>query len=339
MKKILEQLTAGNDIGFEESERAMHKILSGKATPAQLGGFLAALKAKGETVDEIAGMIKAVRERSLATGIHSADLVDICGTGGDGGRTFNISTVASIVAAAAGVKIAKHINRAVSSPCGSADVLMALGIKVDCGPKSVVASIEETGIGCMFGPIFNPTLTWTLGARRELGFMTAFDLLTPLVGPAGSGALVMGVHPTARLELLTEALARLDTGRVVAFSSEDGLDELSLSAVNHLVEIDGVNMKKYDLTAEDVGLAAADISEIRGSDADHNAVIINDILKGRTGACFDIAAFNAGAAIYAAGQAASIKEGVDAAVETIKSGKAKEKLGEWKAFSKRLGVK
>jgi anthranilate phosphoribosyltransferase len=314
----------------------MEKLMSGKATASQIAAFLTALKAKGETVDEVAGLVSVMRQRAVRIDIEEGDLIDTCGTGGDGSGTFNISTVAAIVAAAAGLKVAKHGNRSVSSSCGSADILHALEVKVDGGPKSVKRSIEEVGIGFMFAPLFHPAMKHAMTPRRELGIRTVFNILGPLTNPAGVKRQALGVFSPALLEMMVSILSRFGSEKVVAFSSEDGLDELSLSGVNHVVELAGVNMKRYELRAEEIGLRPATVEALRGGDPDENAVIVSDVLDGREGAPLDAAALNAGAAIYAGGQADSIREGVHLAFDTIKSGKARAKLEDWRQFSREI---
>jgi anthranilate phosphoribosyltransferase len=338
MKEYLEQILAGKDLDIETAAKAMNRIMSGKATSSQIAGFLVALKAKRETVDEVAGLVSVMRERAVSVEIDNENLIDTCGTGGDGSGTFNISTAAAIVTAAAGIKVAKHGNRSVSSGCGSADVLHAMGIKVDVGPRTVKKSIEEIGIGFMFAPLFHPAMKHAMMPRRELGIRTVFNILGPLTNPAGVKRQTLGVFTPDLLDMMVTILSRFGSKKVVAFSSEDGLDELSLSGVNHVVELSGTNMKSYELTADQVGLPVASINELKGGNPDINMVIITDVFNGREGPCLDDVAFNAGAAIFVGGKADSIKEGVAVALDTIKSGKAKRKLEEWKQFSKDIAA-
>ncbi len=336
MREFLEPVIAGKDLDFESAAAAMNRIMSGKATPSQIAGFLVALKAKGETVDEVAGLVSVMRKRAVRVDIEPERLVDTCGTGGDGSGTFNISTAAAIVAAAAGLKVAKHGNRSVSSSCGSADLLHALGVKVDCGPKTVKRSIEEVGIGFMFAPLFHPAMKHAMTPRRDLGIRTVFNILGPLTNPANVRCQALGVFSPTLLEMMVMILSRFDSRKVVAFSSADGLDELSLSGVNHVVELSGINIKRYELTAADVGLPSSSVEAIKGGDPDENTVIVTDVMNGREGAPLNAVAFNAGAALYAGGTVHSIKDGVRHALDIIKNGRARTKLQEWIDFSKEI---
>jgi len=334
MRNYLNLVIEGKDLDFDNAAAAMDIIMSGKATPSQIAGFLVALKAKGETVDEIAGLVATMRKRSLRIDIDDANMIDTCGTGGDGSGTFNISTTAAIVAAAAGLKVAKHGNRSVSSNCGSADVLHAFGIKIDAGPRTIRKSLDEVGIGFMFAPLYHPAMKHAVASRRELGIRTVFNVLGPLTNPAGVKRQALGVYSPDILETMVDILERFESQKIIAFSSDEGMDELSLSATNHVIELDGMYRKKYELQAEDVGLRPAGIEELKGGDATDNMMIITDILDGREGAGMDAVAFNAGAAIYAGGAVKSIQEGVQVALDLLKSGEAKRKLNEWKEFSR-----
>ena len=334
MIEYLEKLMSGGDLEFEEAADVMNQIMSGKVAPARIAAFLVALKIKGETVEEVAGLAATMRERALGIDIDPSGMVDTCGTGGDGSGTFNISTAAAIVTAAAGLKVAKHGNRSMSSSCGSADLLEAFRIKIDGGSATVKKSIDEIGIGFMFAPVFHPAMKYAVTPRKELGLRTVFNILGPLTNPAGVRHQALGVFSPDMLEIMVNILARLGSKRVIAFSSEDGLDELSLEGDNYIVELDGVNQKKYKLTAVEVGLKTASTSQLRGGGPEENMIIIHDLLAGKEGPCLDAVAFNAGAAIYIGGKTDTIAAGVELARETIISGRAAEKLAAWIAFSR-----
>ena len=283
----------------------MDLIISGKATASQVAGLLAALESKGTTTDELCGFAASLRRRALKIDIDGSNLVDTCGTSGDGKNTFNISTTAAVVAAAAGVKIAKQGRGAVSSYCGSAEFLHSLKTKIDAGPKTIKDSIERVGIGLILVPLFHPSFKHFTQPVNDLGFRTVVDILVPLINPAGAKRYAFGVYSPAYLEKIATVLSRFDVERAVVFASDDGLDELSLSGVNQVVEINGINMRKYEITASDVGLKAAPIEAIKGGLAEDNVVMTLDVLNGREGAPLGVVAFNAGAAIYAGGKAES----------------------------------
>ena len=307
-------------------EAVVHDIMQGGATPAQIGALLIGLAMKGEQVDEIVGAARAMRRAATPLRTHRA-VVDTCGTGGDGCRTFNISTAAAFINAGAGVAVAKHGNRAMSGAVGGADVLEALGVRIDLEPERVAACIDEIGIGFLFAQRFHPAMRFVAGPRREVGVRTIFNLLGPLTNPAGASAQLVGVFARHWVEPLAHALARLGSSRALVVHGEDGLDELSLTTASIVAELrDGsVHAYRFDPTA--VGLRTCTPAELAGGDAQHNADLVRDILQGRaTAAQADTALLNAAAALYVGGAAGSIGTGLDAARAAVRSGAAAAKL-------------
>jgi anthranilate phosphoribosyltransferase len=315
----------------EEASGAFETIMRGDATPIQIAGFLVALRMKGETVDEITGFAKTVRQ--LATPIEvEGDLLDTCGTGGDGLATFNISTLAAIVAAACGAKVAKHGNRAASSMCGSADVLEQLGVKIDLAPEGVTRCIEEGGIGFLFAPVFHPSFRFASAPRRELAVRTVFNVLGPLCNPAGARFQALGVADGSLAGKMADVLVRLGVARAIVFHSEDGMDELSVASPSHVIEIDG-RRKDYELDPTELGLANAPLDAMRGGGPEQNAAIAREVLGGAEGPRRDVVLLNAAAALRAAGLARDWKEGLGAAAEAIDSGRAGDVLERWVKIS------
>ncbi|MFA6239877.1 MAG: anthranilate phosphoribosyltransferase [Candidatus Hydrogenedentales bacterium] len=315
------------DLSREQASRAMVAIMSGDVTPAQVAAFLVALRMKGETVDEIAGFAMAMR--SLATPVKSSrrPLVDTCGTGGDGAGTFNVSTTAAFVVSGAGIAVAKHGNRSASSRCGSADVLEKLGVRIDMTADEVGACIDEIGIGFLFARSFHQAMRHVAPVRTELGFRTVFNLLGPLTNPANACGQVVGVPDRNLVEPIAYVLSSLGIRRAFVVSGADGLDELTLAATTYVAEARGGSVRTYELTPEDVGLARAPREALLGGDAEANAHILKDILRGARGAHRDIVLFNAAAGILAGSNTeADWKGAVDAANLAIDSGAAFEKL-------------
>jgi len=289
------------------------------------------LRMKGETVDEITGFARTAR--AMATPIEvDGDLLDTCGTGGDGLATFNISTLAAIVAAACGVKVAKHGNRAASSLCGSADVLEQLGVKIDLGPEGVARCIDEAGIGFLFAPIFHPSFRFAGLPRKELGVRTVFNVLGPLCNPAGARYQALGVADANLAGKMADVLARLGAERAIVFHAGNGMDELSASGPSLVIEIDG-GRKEYQLDPSDLGLKATSPESVRGGGPEENARIAREILDGATGPRRDVVLLNASAALRAAGRAKDWREGIGAAAEAIDSGRAGEVLQRWATIS------
>ena len=314
-----------------EAAAAFETIMRGDATPVQIAGFLVALRMKGETPDEITGFARTARAVATPIEVEGA-LLDTCGTGGDGLATFNISTLSAIVAAACGAKVAKHGNRAASSMCGSADVLEALGVKIDLGPEGVVRCIEEAGIGFLFAPVFHPSFRFAGVPRRELGLRTVFNVLGPLCNPAGAKYQALGVADGSMAAKMAAVLVRLGVERAIVFHAGDGMDELSVSSPSHVIEIDG-SRKEYELDPRELGLATAPVESMRGGGPEENARIAREILAGALGARRDVVLLNSAAALRAAGLAATWKDGLGLAAEAIDSGRAGEVLQRWAKIS------
>ncbi len=314
-----------------EAAAAFETIMRGDATPVQIAGFVIALRIKGETVEELTGFAKTARQMSTPINVEG-DLLDTCGTGGDGLATFNISTLAAIVAAASGARVAKHGNRAASSMCGSADVLEQLGVKIDLPPEGVARCIEGAGIGFLFAPIFHPSFRFAGVPRRELGVRTVFNVLGPLCNPAGARYQALGVADGALAGKMADVLMRLGVERAIVFHSEDGMDELSLSAPSHVIEIDGAR-REYQLDVSDLGLEKAALVEVRGGGPEENARIAREVLGGAKGPRRDVVLLNASAALRAAGIAKDWKDGLGIAAEAIDSGRAGDVLQRWAKIS------
>jgi anthranilate phosphoribosyltransferase len=315
----------------DEAASAFEVIMRGDATPAQIAGFVVALRMKGETTDEITGFARTAR--AMATPIEvEGPLLDTCGTGGDGLATFNISTLAAIVAAASGARVAKHGNRAASSMCGSADVLEQLGVKIDLGPEGVARCINEAGIGFLFAPVFHPSFRFAAVARRELALRTVFNVLGPLCNPAGAKYQALGVADGSMAGKMADVLVRLGVERAIVFHAGDGMDELSVSSPSLVIEIDG-QRKEYELDPAELGLAKAPLDSMRGGGPEENARIAREVLQGAKGARRDVVLLNAAAALRAAGLAGSWKDGLGIAAEAIDSGRAGDVLQRWVTIS------
>lgn len=315
----------------KEAGAAFETIMRGDATPIQIAGFLVALRMKGETVDEIAGFAQMARQMSTPIEV-SGDLLDTCGTGGDGLATFNISTLAAIVAAACGVKVAKHGNRAASSMCGSADVLEQLGVKIDLAPEGVARCIDQAGIGFLFAPIFHPSFRFAGAPRRELGLRTVFNILGPLCNPAGARYQSLGVADEALAGKMADVLQRLGVERAIVFHSADGMDELSVASPSHVIEIDG-SRREYDLDPVELGIKQAPVDAVRGGGPEKNAGLAREVLGGAKGPRRDVVLLNAAAALKAAGVAGDWKDGMGVAAEAIDSGRAGDVLERWVRIS------
>lgn len=315
----------------DEAAEAFHVIMRGDATPSQIAGFLVALRMKGETADEITGFARTAR--AMATPIHvDGALLDTCGTGGDGLATFNISTLAAIVAAACGARVAKHGNRAASSLCGSADVLEQLGVKIDLGPEGVARCIDEAGIGFLFAPVFHPSFRFAGVPRRELALRTVFNVLGPLCNPAGARYQALGVADGAMASKMAEVLIRLGVERAIIFHAADGMDELSVASRSFVIEIDG-QRKEYELDPEELGLHKAPVESMRGGGPEENAKLALEVLGGAKGPRREVVLLNAAAALRAAGLARHWKDGLGLAAEAIDLGRAGEVLQRWARIS------
>jgi len=338
MQPLIKKVEVGGHLSRQEAETAMEEILSGRAEEDSIVALLAALRTKGETVEELVGFARAMRRH--ATPIFSDGsrpdelLVDTCGTGGDASGTFNISTAAAFVAAGAGVRVAKHGNRSISSKCGSADVLEALGISLDVPPEGIAASINEIGIGFLFAPAMHTAMRHAMPARRRLG-RTVFNLLGPLTNPAGARAQVIGVFSDKVVEKVAMVIAELGVDHAFIVHGAGGLDEISLCGETIVGEVLHDNVRLYEVTPEDFGLERAPLSAISGGDADHNAELIRAILAGEAGPRRDIVVANAAAALVAAGRAADFLEGAQLAAQSIDSGATKKKLEALISFTSR----
>lgn len=332
------RVTEGDRLDREESRALMLSIMRGEASDAQIASLLTALKMRGETPEEIAGFAQGMRESAVRISPAVSLLVDTCGTGGDGQRTFNVSTAAAFIVAGAGVPVAKHGNRGVSSPCGSADVLEALGVNIEMEPETARACIERVGIGFLFAPRFHPAMRHVMRARKEMGIPTVFNLLGPLANPAGVEVQLLGVGRREKGALLAQALAEMGAKRAMVVHGEDGLDEISTSAPTLFWEVEDGTLREGRIYPDDLGIPPAKKADFRGGDASTNATIIRDeILAGKRGPRRDIAIINAAAALMLAGRAGDLAEGVELAKESVDSGRALAKLLELIHFSNEGG--
>jgi anthranilate phosphoribosyltransferase len=323
--RAIDTLASGQDLGLEDTAAVLREIMAGNASEIQIAAFLIALRTKGETVEELAGLARTMRAMAARVAVSSDDLLDTAGTGG-GRRTFNVSTTAALIAAGAGCTVAKHGNRSATGLSGSADVLEALGARIDLGPREVARCIDEVGFGFMFAPAHHQATRYVVPVRRELGVRTIFNFLGPLTNPAGASRQLIGVSDPGYLETMAGALALLGTKHALLVSSEDGLDELSISAATQVVEVVGEEIRRYALRPEEVGLRCVPPEIIPGGDPAENAETARLIFAGQPGPARDLAALNAGAAIYAGGGADTLEAGVRAAEETIDEGAATEAL-------------
>ncbi|MCD6521401.1 anthranilate phosphoribosyltransferase [Candidatus Calescamantes bacterium] len=339
MKEILEKLSHRENLTPQEMRTAMELIMEGKATPAQIGAFLMGLKSKGETVEEITEGVRVMQEKALRVCVENREegIVDTCGTGGDGKNTFNISTATAFVVAGAGIKVAKHGNRGVSSSCGSADVLEKLGVKIDLTPEDVKKCIEEIGIGFIFAPCFHPAMKYATPVRRELGMRSIFNILGPLSNPAKVNIQLMGVYDPSLLLPLIHVLKNLGHLSAMVVHSQDGYDEITLTSLTQVYELKNGDIRSYFLNPENLGFEKCSPCDLEGGTAEENAKIMKGILNGTiSGPKRDVVLLNAGAVIYLAGKAGTLKEGVKMAEDTLLSGKAKEKLETFIEFTQSL---
>ena len=326
IKEAIESVVAGQTLNEQQAEAIMEEIMTGVATPAQIASFVTALRIRGETVAEIVGMARVMRAKSAHV-VSSTPVVDTCGTGGDASGTFNISTCSAFVASAAGLKIAKHGNRAMSSKSGSADVLEALGVKIDLPPEKVAACLEKTGIGFMFAQGFHPAMKFAAGPRREIGIRTIFNFLGPLTNPAGAKEQLVGVSEKDYVQKLAEALVKLGNSHSLVVHGEDGMDEISICAATTVAEQRGESINTYRLEPESLGFKRAKLDDLKGGTAAENAEIIRGILSGRDqGARRDVVLLNAGAAIMVGGLSRTLQGGVQMAAQAIDRGTAQKKL-------------
>lgn len=337
IKEAIGKVVAGIDLTEPEMVGVMDQIMSGGATPAQIGAFITALRLKGETIEEITGAARVMRDK--ATKVESVSegdiLVDTCGTGGDASGTFNVSTTSAFVVAGAGVPVAKHGNRSVSSHCGSADVLEALGVDLSLSPALIGQCISEVGIGFMFAPMLHGAMKHAIGPRKEIGIRTIFNILGPLTNPAGANVQVMGVYDPSLIEKLANVLGKLGSRRALVVCGEGNMDEITVTGETQVADYRDGQVSTYTVKPEDVGLQRASLDDIKGGEtAESSAAQLRSVLKGTEGPCLDMVLFNAGAALMAAEKAADFKEGVLLAREVVQSGAAMAKLDALVSFCK-----
>ncbi len=326
MQQAIKSVTERRDLNADEMTSVMRTIMTGEATPAQIGGFLIGLRMKGETIEEIAAAAGVMRELASGVKVEGEHIVDIVGTGGDGSNTFNISTASSFVVAAAGGTVAKHGNRSVSSKSGSADLLEAAGVNLDLDTEQVGYCIRETGVGFMFAPKHHSAMKHAIGPRKEMGVRTIFNVLGPLTNPAGAPNQLLGVFADDLVEPLAQVLNKLGSNHVLVVHSEDGMDEISIGAPTHVAELKNGKVTTYTMTPEQYGIKQSDIRALAVNSAEESLNIINAVLDNQPGGARDIVMLNAGAAIYAADLVDSLEAGIQKADEVIASGAAKEKL-------------
>lgn len=325
IQEAISKTSDGRSLTSEEARIVMTEIMDGSVTPAQFGALVTALRLKGETVDEISAFAEVMRSRARPLQTRR-DLLDTCGTGGDGTGTFNISTAAALVVAGGGQPVAKHGNRAASSKCGSADVLMELGVKIELTAPQVETCIEKAGIAFMFAPSFHPSMKFAAGPRREIAIRTVFNILGPLTNPAHPRFQVLGISDPRLLENMARSLSNLGSKHALVVHGPEGLDELGLNGPNDVCELRDGWTTRYQLSADEVGLGHGSLDEVRGGDSVENAAIIRQVLNGDKGPRRDIVLLNAGAALYASEKASTVKAGIQLAAQSIDSGSARHAL-------------
>ena len=333
---LIGKLIQGQDLTFAEMQGAMDGIMEGQWTPAQIGGFLIGLRIKGETPVEIAAAVSTLREKATLVPTSAKPLVDTCGTGGDHSGSFNISTAAAIVAAGGGVAVAKHGNRAMSSRCGSANVLQELGVNLDLTPEQVGTCVDACRIGFLFAPKLNASFKHVVGPRQELGQRTIFNLLGPMLNPARAKRQLIGVYDLNLTRTLAEVLGELRSEHVMVVAGTDGMDEISLTAPTRVSELKGGEIHDYILNPQDLGFSLCTPADLQGGDAAENAAIIRRVLQGERGAALDIVLLNAGAALYVGGLASDLAGGVALARKSVETGSARKTLELWVAHSRAL---
>ncbi|MCH8089794.1 MAG: anthranilate phosphoribosyltransferase [Chloroflexi bacterium] len=336
IQQAIEKLIRARDLTRDEAAAVMEEIMTGQATPAQFGAFVVGLRLKGETVDELTGLARVMRAKALRVEFDGP-MVDTCGTGGDDLGTFNISTVAAFVVAGAGITVAKHGNRAMSSRCGSADILEKHGVKIDLGPQGVKRCMEEVGIGFMFAPAFHPAMKFAVQPRREIGVRTVFNILGPLTNPARAQAQVLGVAAEPLGEKMILVLQGLGSERAMVVHGEDGLDEISIIARTHIWELRNGAIKDYWVSPEELGLEPAPLEALKGGSVEENTAIMVEILNGAPGPRREVVLANAAGGIVVGGKARDLREGVELARESIDEGRALDKLNGLAEVSQRLG--
>ena len=337
IKEALTKIVGGNDLTMAEAKEVMGEIMQGQATQAQIGAFLAALRMKGETAEEIAGCAQAMRESAIEVNPKQNILVDTCGTGGDGSGTFNISTTVAFVAAGAGLAVAKHGNRSVSSRCGRADLLQALGVNLEISAEQVARCIDEVGIGFLFAPLLHPAMKHALGPRQEIGLRTIFNILGPLSNPARAKRQLLGVYDGGLTELMAEVLRALGSEHAFVVHGADGLDELSVTGPNKVSRLHEGHVETYYLDPQELGLPRAGLGDLAGGTTEDNVAITKALLDGEQGPKRDIVLLNAAAVLMAGGKTNSLNEGLALAAEAIDSGDARRKLEQLIEFSQSFG--
>ncbi len=331
IKSVVER----KDLTLEQASAVMEEIMTGKATDAQIAALITALRLKGETVDEIAGFASAMRKHALPVKVKAVSLVDTCGTGGDAPNTFNISTTAAFIVAGAGVPVAKHGNRSVSSKSGSADVLEALGVKIELSPEEVAECIDRIGIGFLFAPCFHRAMKYAIGPRRQIGIRTVFNVLGPLTNPAGAEHQVVGVYDGALTEVIARALGNLGVKHALVVHGDDGADEITVTGGSTISELKDGAVETYRVHPEMFGMEVAPPASIAGGTAEENAEILMAVLGGEKGPKRDVSLLNAAAALVAADRAADLEEGIELASNSVDSGEARRKLEELRALARR----
>lgn len=326
LQEAVAEVVEGRSLSRDKAQEVMECIMDGDATPSQIGALLATMRMKGETVEEVTGFAAGMRKKVDRVPTVTTGLLDTCGTGGDGKHTFNISTAAAIVAAAGGVRVAKHGNRAMSSKSGSADVLEALGVNINLGRDQAAKCLDEVGICFLFAQVYHPSMRHAAAPRRELGFRNVFNLLGPLTNPAGADRQLLGVYDLEKTELLAQVLRELGTVRAMVVASYDGLDEISLSAPTRVTELKDGDIRSYDIIPDDLGLRPCGIADIAGGDAGENAETVRQVFAGVKGPYRDIVLANAGACFFVTGLSGTLQEGVKRAANAIDSGDALRKL-------------
>jgi anthranilate phosphoribosyltransferase len=335
LTRSIDALASGRDLTLDDTAAVLSEIMAGNASDVQIAAFLIALRTKGETVDELAGLARTMRANAVRVDVAGDELLDTAGTGG-GRRTYNVSTTAALIAAGAGCTVAKHGNRSATGLSGSADLLEALGARIDLTPAAVARCIEEAGFGFMFAPAHHQATRYVIPVRRELAVRTIFNFLGPLTNPAGARRQLVGVSDPSYVETMAGALARLATKHALLVSGEDGIDELSISAPTLVVEVLGGELRKYTVTPEELGLVRSRADAVPGGDPEENAEIARAIFAGERGVARDLGVLNAGAAIYAGGVAQSLERGVRAAEQAIDSGAAADALERFVQCTRRL---
>jgi len=338
IREAISSLVSGCSLTMEEAASVMEEIMTGEATPAQFAAVVTALRIKGETAEEIAGLASVMRSKATPV-LVTVPVIDTCGTGGDGSFTFNISTAAAFVAAGAGLKVAKHGNRAMSSQCGSADVLEALGVKIDLNAEQVQECLQEVGIGFMFAPVFHPAMKYASAPRREIGIRTVFNILGPLTNPARAEYQVLGVPNEELGEKIASVLHRLGTKHSLVVHGTGGMDEISISGSSLVWDVTEYGVSPpYEICPEDFGFEKASVTGIRGGTPDENAEVLRRILNGERGAKRDVVVMNTAAALVAGNRASDFKEGAHIAEKVIDNGQAQAKLEELINFSRNIKV-